>query len=133
MGGYGSSRWEGTLTRTSTEGLLRLDVRALARAGGLRGGVRANVVWECGASVATEVPRDDPSTMLLRFHTRVRTGAWTAITEPVSLAWTRCAFGGRRVWFTCPGCRTRRAVLYAVAGRFRCRACHRLAYASTRR
>jgi hypothetical protein len=128
MGGYGSSRWDGTLTRTSTESLLRLDVRTIARAGGLRCGVQTRVVWTCGASVATEVPRDDPSTMLLRFYTRVRTGAWTAITEPVFLAWTRCAFSGRRVWFACPGCRTRRPALYAVRGAFRCRACPRLAH-----
>ena len=45
---------------------------------------------------------------------------------------TGCHFGGERVWFLRPGCWSRRAVLYGVAGRFRCRACHGIAYSSTR-
>jgi len=43
--------------------------------------------------------------------------------------------GGVRWWLRCPGCGSRRAMLYALrhTGRhFRCRACRRLAYASER-
>ncbi|HEV2127767.1 MAG TPA: hypothetical protein VGR22_04020, partial [Thermomicrobiales bacterium] len=35
-------------------------------------------------------------------------------------------------WFRCPGCLSRRAVLFSVGGVFRCRACHDQAYTSTR-
>jgi hypothetical protein len=132
MGGYGSGRWDGTITRTSTEGLPRLDVRDLARAGGLQRGTRATIAWGPLASVTTEVADDDPTVLTLMFRLRTGRGPWRTVQEQLALMWTACTFGGRRVWFACPGCRSRRAVLYAVAGRFRCCACHRLAYASTR-
>ncbi len=40
--------------------------------------------------------------------------------------------GGRRRWFVCPDCGTRRAVLYLYAGKLICRQCHGLIYASQR-
>jgi hypothetical protein len=50
----------------------------------------------------------------------------------VSIVRTPCHYGGSRPWFRCPRCGCRRAVLYGVAsdGRFGCRHCMRLAYAS---
>jgi hypothetical protein len=133
MGGFGSGRWDGTITRTSTEGLPRLDVRGLSRAGGLQRGARSRIVWKGGASISTEVPDANPSTVVLEFHMRARYGTWIKMCDRIPLVWTDCALGGSRVWFSCPGCRTRRAILYGVQGSFRCRECHRLAYASTRR
>jgi hypothetical protein len=133
MGGFGSGRWDRTITRTSTEGLPRLDVRGLARVGGLACGARAKIIWEGSGSISTEVPENDPSTIMLNFRARTHNGTWINFREQVPLVWTGCAFGGSRVWFACPNCRTRRAILYGLQGRFRCRECHWLAYASTRR
>lgn len=133
MGGTGSSRWKSTITRTSTKGLLRLDVRALARAGGVLPGAVATIAWGPMASVATEIAHDDPSAVTLLFRIRTLHAGWRMIRERVPLVWTPCTFGGSRVWFACPGCGERTAVLYALGGAFRCRACHRLAYASTRK
>jgi hypothetical protein len=50
----------------------------------------------------------------------------------VPLASTRCHLGGSRQWFRCPRCSRRCAVLHGLArdGRFGCRVCMRLAYAS---
>ena len=52
------------------------------------------------------------------------------IREPIPLTSTNCHGGGRRRWFLCPGCGSRRAILYLGQELFRCRSCHGLAYAS---
>jgi len=48
------------------------------------------------------------------------------------LSWTACRYGGKRYWFTCPGCLNRVGTLY-LAGRstqFQCRRCSDLTYES---
>jgi len=133
MGGSGSNRWMTTVTRPLVDGMLRLDVRALARAGGLVPGAGITVAWNSGASVTAHLPIDDPSCLMLVYEVCDRSGAHQSITESIPLLSTPGTFGGTRDWFGCPGCRRRCAVLYALGGCFRCRECHRLAYASSRR
>jgi len=50
----------------------------------------------------------------------------------VELTHTPANLDGRRPWFKCPGCRSRRAKLYKPLRRdhFRCRECHGLLYES---
>lgn len=133
MGGIGSSRWETTVTRVTTEGLLRLDVRALARDGCLRPGTTAMVKWTHGPSIVIVMAPGDPHLVTLDYHICTDTEQPMHIRERICLLQTPCTFGGSRVWFSCPGCQHRRAILYAFRGAFRCRTCHRLAYVSTRR
>jgi hypothetical protein len=132
MGGDGSSRWNATVTRTSTAGLPQLDVRALAREGCLRPSTVATVTWGNGASVTSEVNPDDADAVTLRYRTCAGPGIWRDVQQRIPLTTTPGRFGGVRRWFACPGCGGRCAVLYALAGVFRCRTCHRLAYARTR-
>lgn len=136
MGGYGSSRWGTTVTCLTTEGLPRLDVRALARAGGLVPGTSASITWQSGdgriATIITSVPLDQPTSLFLEYTILTSTESWRSIREPIALAGTPCHYGGTRTWARCPGCTTQCAVLYGFGGGFRCRGCHGLAYASTR-
>ena len=132
LGGYGSSRWGTTVTRVSTEGLLQLDVRALAREGSLRSGTSATVTWSDGASITAEVPPEHPGTVTMECSVGSGNGLWLSIREDVALVMTSCTLGGTMVWFRCPGCSSRCAILYALEGLFQCRRCHRLTYASTR-
>lgn len=132
MGGYGSSRWGTTVTRFSTDGVLRLDVRALAREGGLMPGTSATVKWGDVASIATEVLLDSADVVTLAYSVRTSTDGWLSIDEQFRVLTTACTFGGTRVWLACPGCGIRRAVLYYLGHYFRCRNCHNLAYVSTR-
>ena len=132
MGGHGSGRWGTAVTRMTLEGLPRLDVRVLARAGGLVPGTSATVTWGGAASITTEVPFDDPHVVILAYCIRTHPNGRLSFNEQIPLLTTPCTFGGTRVWFACPGCGARCAVLYAFRGLFRCRACHDLAYASTR-
>jgi hypothetical protein len=132
MGGYGSSRWGATVTRVSTEGLPRLDVCILERMGCLRLGASAAVTWDSGTSITVEALSLDPRFVTLQYLTGTGSGSPAVVRQLILITTTPCAFGGTRVWFSCPGCCARCAILYALGGVFRCRRCHRLAYASTR-
>ena len=50
--------------------------------------------------------------------------------QTVNVTHTRCNYGGTRPWFVCPVRGERVAVLFSRAGRFACRRCQRIAYAS---
>lgn len=50
--------------------------------------------------------------------------------QTIRLAYTACNYGRTRPWFVCPVCQRRAGVLYMRAGRFACRDCQRVAYAS---
>lgn len=126
------NRWEWEATRRSTAGLLKLDVRALKRAGALRPGAVCAVTWDAGQAIMTTMDRHGDC-LTLDYRTRRPGDAdWTPRTARVWLETTPCHYGGHRAWFTCPGCQRRRAILYSAAGVFRCRGCHDLAYQSTR-
>jgi hypothetical protein len=132
MGGPGSSRWGTTVTRVLADGLLRLDVRVLAREGALKPGVTSTVTWGSGASLTITVPTDDAECVHLEYEVQTPPNMVIPIRERIRLTRTPCTFGGNRIWFACPGCGDRCAVLYAVKGGFQCRKCHCVAYASTR-
>lgn len=139
MGGYGSGRWGWHRAKTDTDGLLKLDVRWVARQGLIARGVAGSlaVAWSRRGRPAGDIAvrYDDrrPGEVVLDYRMREGEGeSWSPVREAVPLDRTPCPYGGERVWFLCPGCLARRAVLYGVGGRFRCRACHDLAYSSTR-
>lgn len=135
MGGYSSTRWNFEHIREETDPLLHLDVRRLHRDGALRPGAVSTTSWTCRGEpsgwIMTIMDHDRPC-LTLKYQIRMGNEPWRPIHEPVWLLTTECHFGGHRVWFACPGCRNRRALLYSVDGRFRCRGCHNLAYSSTR-
>ncbi len=141
MGGLGSGRWGWERTRETTEGLLWLDVRYLARRGlfAVKPGHLAtdSVEWSRGGkpsgNITVVYAGDDPDAVILDYSVRADAGKpWVPVRERIGLERTPCRYGGSRPWFRCPGCKRRRAVLYSVGGRFRCRGCHDLAYESTR-
>jgi hypothetical protein len=134
MGGCFSTRWNGVPTRQTTDPLLRIDIGALHRQGALIPGTTSWIEWSGG--------RQQPSgsiqlvvtvgALTLTYRVHEQGGEWWDIGERVTIVSSPCHYGGSRPWFQCPGCHTRRRVLHSVAGRFRCRACHDLAYSSTR-
>lgn len=52
--------------------------------------------------------------------------------QRVALQYTPCHMGGSRVWFSCPGCDRRCALLYSGENGFCCRECYDLPYRSQR-
>lgn len=130
MGGIGSGCLGRCGTRPTTEGCLNLDVRWLARRGALAPGhhvvalTQGRKAWRIGVWGGSDG-------LVLDYSAEVR-GAWLPVRECVVIDRTPCHLGGARVWFRCPGCGGRVAVLFTRTGLFRCRQCHGLAYASTR-
>jgi len=135
MGGYSSTRWGSVITRQETDPLPSLDIRWLRKSGALEPTAVTHPQWttrgETTCMIQTAMSADG-HTLTLTYRTRSLGQAWTGLEEAISLDATPCTYGGERVWFRCPGCGGRRAVLYALRGAFRCRGCHHLAYSSTR-
>lgn len=135
MGGHFSTRWNFEPVRTETDLLPSLDVRWLGRIGALAPGAVCCPQWTCrgetSGSIMT-VCAPHHNCLILDYSTHAPGSEGESVREAIDLATTRCHYGGERTWFLCLGCRRRRAVLFALDGRFRCRACHRLAYSSTR-
>jgi hypothetical protein len=77
------------------------------------------------------IVRSEADRVYLIYRYRISSDEWRVRRCCVRLDWTRCHFGGQRVWFLCPTCRRRVAILHGSAT-IACRHCFRLAYSSTR-
>lgn len=130
MGGAGSGRrWD---SKETTSKYLRLDVRRLQREGFLAPGRRFSWLWmrENQEVASINVSSEQDRVILSYRHRANPEENWRTEEYPVSLEWTRCHYGGRRIWFLCPrGCGRRVAILHG-GDIFACRHCHRLAYES---
>ena len=109
------------------EHCLRLDVRDLARRELLLGGAfswrwKNTETGEERGAISIAVSSDSVG---LHF---VCDGSPVQQTVPIER--TPCHYGGTRPWFRCPCCHRRVAVLYLRGGRFMCRYCGRVVYAS---
>jgi len=111
-----------------------LDVRELAREGVLPAvGSTFTLSWSARGrdrgSLGIEV---GDGCLALWYEVTPQRGEPYQVADLLRLAYTAPNYGGQRPWFLCPKCRRRRAILYLSRGRFRCRRCHGLTYASTR-
>jgi hypothetical protein len=109
------------------EHCLRLDVRDFARRNLLSGGLfewhwTESSTGKRTASIGLAV---NSTSVTLNF-----TSDGVAASQHVPLERTACHYGGARLWFRCPRCDRRVALLYHRGGRFACRTCCRLVYAS---
>jgi hypothetical protein len=113
-------------SKTTTNDSLPLDVRALSRRGLLARGAGGTSRWwygsdkERGSSISFV---SDGQAVTLLFSCRGE-----SVKQRLLLVWTPCNFGGRRVWFSCPQCARRVAVVYYAGSVFACRHCCGLGY-----
>ena len=122
---YGAGR---PATHVKAEHCKRLDVRRWQREGALRPGVSGTWGWsntETGERTGTIGYRAGDGFVHLDYAINGKPA-----NQRISLDTTRCNYGGVRPWFICPIRGERVAVMYLRAGRFACRRCQRLAYAS---
>jgi hypothetical protein len=119
MGGFGSG--QRCYSKAMTSGYDRMDVRSWRRDGVLVPGRSfVHQRWNVEVLVPSNVAaRPDRISLVDR----------SGLKQSLSLEWTRCNYGGSRVWFVCPTCRRRVAILYGAFA-FACRLCRRLAYDS---
>jgi hypothetical protein len=116
---YGAGR---PAVHVTVEGLRRLDIRAMARDGGLSEG--GMWIWRDLACASFSTADD---VLTLRHDLQGR-----AATQQIQITHTACHYGGTRPWFACPGCSRRVAVLLLAPGGFFCRRCAGAAYLSQR-
>jgi hypothetical protein len=64
----------------------------------------------------------------LPVESAVRISVNGTLYSSVPITWTDCFLGGRRPWFACPSCGSRRSKLQLVEGALGCRVCLRLKY-----
>jgi type I restriction enzyme M protein len=97
MGGAGSGRgFQGG--RATTSEMLALDVRRVQRDGLLIPGRASTWKWaRNGEKVASIQMRAEADRVILDYSSRSNGGEWQAIEYPVSLEWTGCTLGGRRM------------------------------------
>lgn len=132
MHNTGSGSWYRWDRKTTVEEVHRVDIRFLRKHGLLgRVGLSGNLQWSRGGRPTGSISyRVDHAALVLRYRHRTSDGAFHDVEENVPLDRTPCNFGGERLWFLCPRCSRRVAVLYAAGKRFLCRHCHDLSYGS---
>lgn len=117
--------------KLKAEHLLRVEIGRWHRGGYLHAGRSFTWNWHRGdeptGSIGVRVHGAD--SLALQYMAgsgdQRRDGSQT-----IRLTHTACNYGKSRPWFICPQCPRRVAVLYMRAGRFACRNCQRVSYAS---
>lgn len=127
MGGFGSGRWQHG--KNTTNDYRRLDVRELQRKGLLTPGQSFWWQWTYNGRAKASIKIETEEKIITLIYQHKLGENWKDKYCTVFLDRTSCNFGGKRVWFICPGekCWRRVAVLYGGAN-FLCRHCHKLAY-----
>lgn len=119
---YGAGR---PASRPQTSWASRLDVRKMARDGVLVGGTATTWRWSNGL-LATITANEASIELAYRY---TFTEGERNVQAHLRMERTPCQFGGARVWFACPRCHRRVAILY-LWGYPACRTCCRMGYPS---
>lgn len=138
VGGLGSTRWSAHRRRATVDEA-PLRIRAQWLADRLRGDQRAahgNIRFSRDLDIEFELSPDVDDRRLMELRLAAsRAGSRKVLSHyRVAMHAARQPLGGRRWWFFCPECRTRRQTLYVAPENYRwtCRSCAGLAYTSQR-
>lgn len=131
MGGVGSGRTR-TTTWGNVESCVSLDVHDVMHRDPLAANRVQHWTWSSaqGQAIVALTVRVDVDCVWVSYGGSPADGQPVAIQERVALAIPACQWGAPRPCFLCPTCQRRVIKLYLVRNYFRCRRCHRLAYAS---
>lgn len=112
--------------RLKAEQTLKVDLRIWRRLGYLVNGQAFAWQWSRGEEVTGSIG------VLVRADS-IRLGYTVQgkdASQSIRTTTTTCPYGGDRAWFQCPCCSGRAVVLFMRAGRFACRQCQKVSYAS---
>lgn len=119
-------------TKKAADNFLHLDIRTLKRDGMLMPGRTSRVHWTRRGSLVGEITVfAEVDRLFVATLTEASNGQMVVKKYPIQIERTACHLGGQRLWFWCPGCGRRVAVLYGHEF-FACRHCRNLAYACQR-
>jgi hypothetical protein len=126
----GGTRWGAGRPgkRGEAEACMRLDVREWARRGVLRPGYAGSWSWsisQTGEEVGSISYRVEEGAAVLSYALNGEPRE-----QRVPLLRTPCNYGSTRLWFACPLCSMRVALIYMRRGGFYCRKCAQVRYRS---
>lgn len=131
MGGFGSGLSTGFSKRTTIEETKRVDIRFMKKKGFLKDGVSGKLTWTSGDQPRGNIDFSCTQDYLkLVFKYRRNNEDWQPVEQKIWFDRTPCNYGGERLWFNCPECASRVAVLCLERSLFLCRHCHQLPYSS---
>ena len=127
MGGPGSGgSYQLTAKRLTSESL-PIDIRVLKRENRLRPGNTILFKYSRGGVVYARLIGHVFATHLTLQYCY---GKSEEISQKIWFDWTPCNFGNQRIWFKCPFCQKRVAIIYGPDKLFACRKCNNLTYQS---
>ena len=131
MGGRGSGRYPSFGSHAPLcEHVFGIDLASLKRQGYLFTGSVGKIKWRRHERIVGSIDyRVEDEGLRLIYRTRLPGNDWRDVVELIPFVETPTQFGGRRQWFSCPGCQKRCRILYG-GSLFRCRTCHGLKYES---
>jgi hypothetical protein len=116
------------MTRTCTDAMRSVDVRKLYRGGHLKPSRVYLTEWfRHGTVSATLRATAGDDGIWVEYRSLRKSGDWQTFSRLIALERTPCHLGGERVWWLCPGCANRVAILYG-GHELACRKCWGLAY-----
>jgi len=131
MGGIGSGNWCRWDKKTTTEEVHSVDIRYMKEQGLLNPNSSGTLSWSCrGERTGWIKYQVHESHLRLIYRSRSHGEEWQDMDERIYFQRTPCHYGGERLWFSCPHCHTRVAIVYGHGKRFLCRHCYGLPYAS---
>lgn len=123
MGGWGSGRPSGYGNRKA-EDALPVDIRKWNRQGLIYPGSIITSSWSIGGRVHSSIGAVAwVDRLTLQYNHRGE-----PVEQDIMFTWTRCHFGGKRIWLVCPFCSRRCAVVYSCGKYFACRICGEIVY-----
>jgi hypothetical protein len=127
MGGLGSGLYSRVKKsgKRIVESSLSLDIRWLKRKGLLIPGLNITLSWSRGDTIITNIETTVYDNYLLLIYTFKKT---KNIEQKIYFTYTPCNYGGTRIWFQCPSCNRRCALIYIQEKYFACRICCGLTY-----
>jgi hypothetical protein len=131
MGGKGSGMWYRWSKKTTIEETKRIDIRRMKKQGLIVPGRLGSLSWSRGGEPSGDIQYQCfEGRLKLIFRYRENGGEWQSVIQSIRIDETSCNYGGKRLWFLCPDCGKRVAVLSGYRAKFLCRHCYGLPYAS---
>jgi hypothetical protein len=126
MGGLGSGIYARIRAgKRIVESTLSLNILWLKRKGLLIPGLNITLSWSRGDIIITNIETTVYENYLLLIYTFKKT---KDVKQKIYFDWTPCYYGSERVWFRCPFCDRRCAIIYFHEKYFACRICCNLTY-----
>ncbi len=131
MGGRGSGLSTRFDKKKTIEETKRIDIRFMKKRGFLKPSVQGTLMWSSGGQPRGNINFSCRKDYLkLDFNYRYNREGWQPVEQKIWFDRTPCNYGGERLWFKCPSCTRRVAVLCSGGKLFLCRHCYDLPYSS---